>query len=93
MVCDCLCMRGSEGRKEQAPTRSCFGFVCIVFLYHPVSLYFSIYCLQIKTGDVRVLANTSLHLARKDWSSEIRLHGFKMLQVRECTIVLFFLFA
>lgn len=38
------------------------------------------YLESIKSGDVRVLANTSLHLVRKDWSSEIRLHGFKMLQ-------------
>ncbi|XP_065852702.1 protein HASTY 1 [Euphorbia lathyris] len=34
----------------------------------------------IKTGDVRVLANTSFHLVQKGWSSEIRLHAFKMLQ-------------
>lgn len=38
------------------------------------------YLESIKSGDIRVLANTSLHLVRKDWSSEIRLHGFKMLQ-------------
>lgn len=37
--------------------------------------------LQIKSGDVRVLANTSFHLVKKEWSSEIRLHAFKMLQV------------
>ncbi|XP_016652665.1 PREDICTED: protein HASTY 1 [Prunus mume] len=35
---------------------------------------------SIKAGDVRVLANTSFHLVKKDWSSEIRLHAFKMLQ-------------
>lgn len=35
---------------------------------------------SIKTGDVRILANTSFLLVRKDWSSEIRLHAFKMLQ-------------
>lgn len=37
--------------------------------------------LQVKAGDVRVLANTSFLLVKKDWSSEIRLHAFKMLQV------------
>jgi len=37
--------------------------------------------LQVKSGDVRVLANTSFHLVKKEWSSEIRLHAFKMLQV------------
>ncbi|XP_048226148.1 protein HASTY 1 [Ricinus communis] len=35
---------------------------------------------SIKTGDVRILANTSFLLVKKDWSSEIRLHAFKMLQ-------------
>ncbi|KAK1292067.1 Protein HASTY 1 [Acorus calamus] len=35
---------------------------------------------SIKSGDVRTLASTSLCLVRRDWSSEIRLHGFKMLQ-------------
>ncbi|KAL0900871.1 hypothetical protein Bca101_084832 [Brassica carinata] len=35
---------------------------------------------SIKSGDVRVLANTSLLLVKKEWSSEIRLHAFKMLQ-------------
>lgn len=35
---------------------------------------------SMKCGDVRILANTSLNLVRTDWSSEIRLHGFKMLQ-------------
>ncbi|KAB2048568.1 hypothetical protein ES319_A13G121100v1 [Gossypium barbadense] len=34
----------------------------------------------IKAGDIRVLANTSFRLVKKDWSSEIRLHAFKMLQ-------------
>lgn len=38
------------------------------------------YLESVKTGDIRVLAKTSLLLVRKDWSSEIRLHGFKMLQ-------------
>ncbi|KAJ6831112.1 protein HASTY 1 [Iris pallida] len=38
------------------------------------------YLESIKNGDVRVLANTSLNLIRKEWPSEIRLHGFKMLQ-------------
>lgn len=38
------------------------------------------YLESIKAGDVRVLASTSFHLVRKDWSSEIRLHAFKMLQ-------------
>lgn len=37
--------------------------------------------LQIKAGDVCVLANTSLILVKEEWSSEIRLHAFKMLQV------------
>lgn len=36
---------------------------------------------QVKAGDIRFLASTSFLLVRKDWSSEIRLHGFKMLQV------------
>ncbi|KAF2298552.1 hypothetical protein GH714_024089 [Hevea brasiliensis] len=36
--------------------------------------------LLIKTGDVRILANASFLLVKKDWSSEIRLHAFKMLQ-------------
>ncbi|TQD70168.1 hypothetical protein C1H46_044293 [Malus baccata] len=35
---------------------------------------------SIKTGDVRILANAALLLVKKDWSSEIRLHAFKMLQ-------------
>ncbi|KAJ0237044.1 Protein HASTY 1 [Hirschfeldia incana] len=35
---------------------------------------------SIKSGDVRVLANASLLLVKKEWSSEIRLHAFKMLQ-------------
>ncbi|CAI0384286.1 unnamed protein product [Linum tenue] len=35
---------------------------------------------SIKTGDVRVLLNTSLLLVKEDWSSEIRLHAFKLLQ-------------
>ncbi|CAN1285310.1 Protein HASTY 1 [Linum perenne] len=35
---------------------------------------------SVKTGDVRVLANTSLLLVKRDWSSEIRLQAFKMLQ-------------
>ncbi|KAK8926085.1 Protein HASTY 1 [Platanthera zijinensis] len=38
------------------------------------------YLESVKAGDIRVLANTSLLLIRKDCSSEIRLHGFKMLQ-------------
>ncbi|XP_058076875.1 protein HASTY 1 [Magnolia sinica] len=38
------------------------------------------YLESVKAGDIRVLANTSFTLVRKDWSSEIRLHGFKMLQ-------------
>eukprot|EP01018_Ginkgo_biloba_P008898 Gb_10620 [translate_table: standard] len=33
-----------------------------------------------KSGDVRVLANTSFALVKQDWSSEIRHYGFKMLQ-------------
>lgn len=35
---------------------------------------------SIKSGDVRVLANTSFALVRRERSSEIRLYGFKMLQ-------------
>lgn len=35
---------------------------------------------SIKSGDVRVLANTSFALVTRDWSSEIRHYGFKMLQ-------------
>ncbi|GMJ11206.1 HASTY, HASTY 1 [Hibiscus trionum] len=38
------------------------------------------YLESIKAGDIRVLANTSFLLVKKDWSSEIRLHAFKMLQ-------------
>lgn len=38
------------------------------------------YLEAVKSGDVRVLANTSLQLVRKDWSSVIRLHGLKLLQ-------------
>ncbi|XP_010420907.1 PREDICTED: protein HASTY 1-like isoform X1 [Camelina sativa] len=34
----------------------------------------------IKSGDVRVLANTSFHFVKNEWSPEIRLHAFKMLQ-------------
>ncbi|KMT13498.1 hypothetical protein BVRB_4g082770 [Beta vulgaris subsp. vulgaris] len=33
-----------------------------------------------KAGDVRILASTSFTLVKKEWSSEIRLHAFKMLQ-------------
>ncbi|KAE8686627.1 Protein HASTY 1 [Hibiscus syriacus] len=40
----------------------------------------SFYLESIKAGDIRVLANTSFLLVKKDWSSEIRLHAFKMLQ-------------
>ncbi|KAI3445298.1 hypothetical protein Pfo_001963 [Paulownia fortunei] len=38
------------------------------------------YLETIKAGDARVLANTSFLLVKRDWSSEIRLHAFKMLQ-------------
>ncbi|KAM0909341.1 hypothetical protein ACQ4PT_014873 [Festuca glaucescens] len=38
------------------------------------------YLESVKSGDVRALASTSLLLVRKDQASEIRLHGFKMLQ-------------
>lgn len=48
--------------------------------------------MQIKTGDVRVLANTAFLLVKKDWSSEIRLHAFKMLQVCAHVALLFLLF-
>ncbi|KAE8679297.1 Protein HASTY 1 [Hibiscus syriacus] len=40
----------------------------------------SFYLESIKAGDIRVLVNTSFLLVKKDWSSEIRLHAFKMLQ-------------
>ncbi|CAI0432338.1 unnamed protein product [Linum tenue] len=43
---------------------------------------------SIKTGDVRVLATTSLLLVKKDWSSEIRLHAFKMLQAELVSMML-----
>ncbi|KAK7284295.1 hypothetical protein RJT34_19040 [Clitoria ternatea] len=35
---------------------------------------------SVKAGDIRVLANTAFLLVKKNWSSEIRLHAFKMLQ-------------
>lgn len=35
---------------------------------------------SVKTGDIRFLASTSFLLVKKNWSSEIRLHAFKMLQ-------------
>ncbi|TVU20892.1 hypothetical protein EJB05_30493 [Eragrostis curvula] len=38
------------------------------------------YLESVKSGDVRALASTSFILVRKDQTSEIRLHGFKMLQ-------------
>lgn len=38
------------------------------------------YLETIKSGDTRVLASTSFLLVKRDWSSEIRLHAFKMLQ-------------
>lgn len=38
------------------------------------------YLESIKAGDVRVLASTSFILVRKEWSSEIRLQAYKMLQ-------------
>ncbi|XP_023903876.2 protein HASTY 1 [Quercus suber] len=38
------------------------------------------YLESIKAGDVRVLASTSFHLVKKDWSLVIRMHAFKMLQ-------------
>ncbi|KAK6243201.1 hypothetical protein QUC31_009610 [Theobroma cacao] len=38
------------------------------------------YLESIKAGDIRILANTSFLLVKKNWSSEIRLHAFKMLQ-------------
>ncbi|CAK9149152.1 unnamed protein product [Ilex paraguariensis] len=38
------------------------------------------YLESVQTGDVHVLANTSFLLVKKDCSSEIRLHAFKMLQ-------------
>ncbi|KAH7571973.1 hypothetical protein JRO89_XS04G0177000 [Xanthoceras sorbifolium] len=38
------------------------------------------YLESVKTGDIRFLASTSFVLVKKDWSSEIRLHAFKMLQ-------------
>ncbi|KAK6804860.1 hypothetical protein RDI58_002644 [Solanum bulbocastanum] len=38
------------------------------------------YLESIKAGDVRVLVSTSFILVRKEWSSEIRLQAYKMLQ-------------
>ncbi|VFQ94409.1 unnamed protein product [Cuscuta campestris] len=38
------------------------------------------YIESVKAGDVRVVASTLFLLARKDWSSTIRLQAFKMLQ-------------
>ncbi|GFY92003.1 ARM repeat superfamily protein [Actinidia rufa] len=38
------------------------------------------YLESIKAGDICILASTSFVLVKKDWSSEIRLHAFKMLQ-------------
>ncbi|XP_073009177.1 protein HASTY 1 isoform X1 [Typha latifolia] len=38
------------------------------------------YLESVKSGDIHILANASLLLVQKDWSSEIRLHGFKLLQ-------------
>ncbi|KAH6820146.1 ARM repeat superfamily protein [Perilla frutescens var. hirtella] len=38
------------------------------------------YLETIKAGDTRVLASTSFRLVKRDFSSEIRLHAFKMLQ-------------
>ncbi|WOK94722.1 protein HASTY 1 [Canna indica] len=38
------------------------------------------YLETVKSGDIRTLASTSFVLVRRDWPSEIRLHGFKMLQ-------------
>ncbi|KAL0919306.1 hypothetical protein M5K25_011392 [Dendrobium thyrsiflorum] len=38
------------------------------------------YLESVKGGDIRVFANTSLLLIQKNCSSQIRLHGFKMLQ-------------
>ncbi|KAJ4719575.1 protein HASTY 1 [Melia azedarach] len=38
------------------------------------------YLESVKTGDIRFLATTSFILVKKNWSSEIRLHSFKMLQ-------------
>ncbi|KAF8401555.1 hypothetical protein HHK36_012497 [Tetracentron sinense] len=48
------------------------------------------YLEYIKAGDIRVLASTSFLLVRKNWSSEIRLHAFKMLQVHTHIPVLVF---
>uniref|UniRef100_A0A0D9V0Y4 Uncharacterized protein n=1 Tax=Leersia perrieri TaxID=77586 RepID=A0A0D9V0Y4_9ORYZ len=38
------------------------------------------YLESVKAGDVRALANTSFLLVQKDQSSQVRLHGFKLLQ-------------
>ncbi|MCL7029899.1 hypothetical protein MKW94_009024 [Papaver nudicaule] len=38
------------------------------------------YLESIKAGDVRTLAHTSFVLVKRDWSSEIRLQAFKLLQ-------------
>ncbi|XP_068659420.1 protein HASTY 1 isoform X2 [Aristolochia californica] len=45
-----------------------------------MSLVLVLYYYEVKSGDIRILANISFLLVRKDWSSEVRLHGFKMLQ-------------
>nr|XP_043632006.1 protein HASTY 1 [Erigeron canadensis] len=38
------------------------------------------YLESVKAGDVRILASTSFLLVKKDWSAEVRLHAFKLLQ-------------
>ncbi|THU64639.1 hypothetical protein C4D60_Mb01t28590 [Musa balbisiana] len=38
------------------------------------------YLESVKSGDIRTLASTSLILVQRNWPSEIRLHGFKLLQ-------------
>jgi hypothetical protein len=40
------------------------------------------------SGDIRTLANTLFLLVKKNWSSEIRLHAFKMLQVEVYMLLL-----
>lgn len=52
----------------------------LLFDIHSRLIYFKF--IQIKAGDIRILANTSFLLVKRNWSSEIRLHAFKMLQVQ-----------
>jgi len=46
------------------------------------------YLESVKSGDIRALASTSFLLVQKDQASEIRLHGFKMLQVNLISVMI-----